>query len=306
MLDYFKLQITIVNRITRDFGLPIFLCYAFLIFSFYGGSFYLFFKTEYANYLYLVIASFLLIVLSHKKRNEFLFSCFTKKEYQQIRLIENLIVSIPFVLFLLYIGDFYTVLFLILLSIILSRFSIKKNFNFTLPTPFSKSPFEFSVGFRRTFLLLILAYYITVMGVIVDNLSLGIFGSFGIAFIILSYFSNPEEEIFIWIYSCSPKTFLFRKIRTSLFYGSLLILPNILILSIPNPKTLPFLGVIWFILLIALVIVILAKYSAYPNVIEMPQAINILISVMFPLLFIWTIPMFYKQAKEKLKPLLND
>jgi hypothetical protein len=306
MKNYFKLQAKIINRITRDFGLPLVLCYLFLLITFFGGSFYLFSKTEHASYLYLVLATFLLFLLSHKKRNEFLYSCFTKKEYQNIRFIENCLTNLPFSLFLAYKSEWISILILLLLALFLSRFSIKKKLSLTLPTPFSKRPFEFSIGFRRTILFIILAYFLTIMGVLVNNLNLALFGTIALLFIVLSYFSQPEDEFFIWIYNSSPKTFLFQKIRTSLVYGSSLVLPNMLILSITNPKTLPVLGVIWLILLISIVILILAKYAAYPNVIELPQAVNILISVMFPILFLWTIPLFYKQAKEKLTPFLHD
>ena len=46
------------------------------------------------------------------------------------------------------------------------------NFNLTIPTPFSKKPFEFSTGFRRSFFMFPIAYILTFIAIRVDNFNL--------------------------------------------------------------------------------------------------------------------------------------
>ena len=48
----------------------------------------------------------------------------------------------------------------------------RTSLNFSMPTPFSKNPFEFTTGFRRTLLIFPLAYALTVIAINVDNLNL--------------------------------------------------------------------------------------------------------------------------------------
>ena len=76
-----------------------------------------------------------------------------------------------------------------------------------MPTPFSKNPFEFTTGFRRTLLIFPLAYALTVIAINVDNLNLGIFSILLIFLIVLSFYSKPEEEYYVWVHADTPKSF---------------------------------------------------------------------------------------------------
>jgi hypothetical protein len=52
--------------------------------------------------------------------------------------------------------------------------------------------------------------------------------------------------------------------------------------------------------------VILAKYSAYPGEMNLPEGMIIAISIYFPPLLLAIIPFFYTKSIRKLKYILND
>lgn len=102
MKEYFLLQFKMSNRKLSAFGLPPFLAYILINIGFIGLSVYLFSKFEFAVYVYLLLAISLLTKLTNIKRNEFLKSCFNKKSYIKLRVLENLLIILPFTIFLIY------------------------------------------------------------------------------------------------------------------------------------------------------------------------------------------------------------
>lgn len=158
MKYYFQLQYKMAIRHLQDFGLPILVSLLLATALFMGVSAALFIKTTWAAHLYLVLASYLLLPFSNKERNDFLVSFFPKKGYYQVRIIENLLCSLPFLGFLLYKKVFLFALALVGISLILAFFRQKNSRIFIIPTPFFRYPFEFIMGFRRMFYLLILPY----------------------------------------------------------------------------------------------------------------------------------------------------
>ena len=151
MLDYFHLQSKILNRKITEFGLPLLIVYPLIFIVFILLSNFLFLKTQFAPYIYGLIVLGFVSNRSAPKRNDFLKLIFSKKNYLKLRCIENLLYSIPFLAFLTYKGLFIYMIVLIVLTISLTFINFSTNIIFTIPTPFSKNPFEFSVGFRKTF-----------------------------------------------------------------------------------------------------------------------------------------------------------
>jgi len=78
MKEYFQLQFKMLNRKMIDFGIPLLIGYTLLPLTFILLSNYLFEKTEYANYLYALIALSFVSKLSEPKRNDFLKSIFNR------------------------------------------------------------------------------------------------------------------------------------------------------------------------------------------------------------------------------------
>ena len=120
MIYYLKLQFKILNRQILEFGISPIIAYVFITVSFLGISFYLFNTTEYAEYIYALVAFILVIKLSDINRNEFLKSCFLNKKYIKIRLIENTITVILFFLILVYQNKTLTAVIILFFSSLLS------------------------------------------------------------------------------------------------------------------------------------------------------------------------------------------
>ena len=158
MKEYFNLQLVMTNRKIKEAGIIPALGYLLGLLVFVLVSEYIFHKTEFAKYLLILACFSFQFKLTEKGRMDFLLSTFGDKSKNKIRLLENLIISFPFVLFLVYKSLFLEAIILLFCSITIALLSFHFNFNFTIPTPFSKKPFEFSVGFRKSFLLLAVRY----------------------------------------------------------------------------------------------------------------------------------------------------
>jgi len=292
------------NRKFVAFGIPIVIGYLSILCGFVWGSEYLFSKIDFAEYIYVLFGFYTVSKLNNKERIDFLSSYFDK--YYKLRVIENCIVISPFVLFLLYKGMFVLIPIMIMLVLLLTLVKLKNTFNYTIPTPFSSNPFEFPVGFRKTFYIFPIAYYITYEAIMVGNLNLGLFAIVLIYAVILSYYTYPENEYYVWVYKLSAKEFLIKKIRRGIYYSLLLSIPVVLVLGIYFYEEIELLLTILFISNCFLVTTILAKYGAYPNKMDVSQGILIAFGLLIPPIFIAIIPYFYFQSIKRLKNILND
>jgi hypothetical protein len=181
---------------------------------------------------------------------------------------------------------------------------VNKTTNFVIPTPFSKKPFEFSVGFRRSYPMLFILYLLTIISIKVNNPNLAIGSVLGIMAIICSYYSKPENDFFVWIYNCSPRTFLIKKLKSGIQNTILLTSPQILLSGFYFSDSLNQIALFYCIGLIAISILILMKYAAFPNEIGIPQAIFLAIGCHLPPLLFLLFPYFYHQALKSLKKYL--
>lgn len=288
-----------------DFGLPLLIGYTLLPFVFILISNYIFEKTEFANYIYVLISFSFVSKLSEPKRNNFLKSIFNKKKYRNLRVLENIIYCMPFTLFLVYKKQVVFSIILNLMVIIITLFNFSTNINVTIPTPFSKKPFEFTVGFRNTFYVFPIAYFLTYISISVGNFNLGVFSMLLIGILCFSYYSKIENEYFVWNFNLSSKEFLFEKTKTCLIYFTLLTLPIIIALSISFFNEIDVLIVFFLLCCAYLSAIIFAKYSAFPYEMNMSQGLLIAISFMFPPMLFIIIPLFYSQSIKKLSTVLK-
>jgi len=127
--QYFDLQLTMFKRQLIEFGLNPILGFIIILTGFYGFSIYLFDKTVYANYMYILIALSAIFQYSEINRNDFLKFIYPKNNYFKIRILENLIIVVPFIIFLCYRVELYSVLLLIVGSILFSFFKYKQKSN---------------------------------------------------------------------------------------------------------------------------------------------------------------------------------
>jgi hypothetical protein len=292
------------NRRLKDAGLEPMLGYALVLVGFLGFSFFLFHKTAFAHYAYMLISFGLTTKLSEIKRNDFLKSCFKNNRYKVVRLIENLAAAFPFVLFLLYKQYFFDSAILFLLSLMLALTSFKTTVNISIPTPFYKKPFEFAVGFRNSFFVLMIPYVLTIISISVDNFNLGIFALLLLLLLIVGFYPKPENEYFVWSFSMTPKKFLVEKVKTAIFYANILCFPIVIILGFFYFTNIHLVLLFYFIGTVFLITIIFAKYAAFPNEINIPEGVIIVTCISFPPLLLVFAPYFYTKAIKKLERFL--
>jgi len=306
MKEYFDLQLLMTKRKIKELGIHPLLAFIVGICIFGFLSTYIFYKTEFAAYLLLLFYISLIIKLSEKSRSEFLSLVYGDKNKNKIRLIENLIISIPFLIVLCINFAFIELALLLFSGLVFAIFSFRSNYSSTIPTPFSKRPFEFLVGFRKSFIIFPIIYILTAIAITVGNYNLGLFSMMIIFLISLSFYNESENEYFVWIHALSPKKFLLYKLSTASIYVSILAIPVSLGLLFRFPDFYHFTIIFYLIGLLFLWTIILAKYSAYPHEMNLAEGFIIAFCFIFPPFLIVVLPYFYFKSINKLKFLIYD
>lgn len=293
------------DRKLLEMGVNPFVGYVVGIAGFILISEYLYLKTEFAKYAIMLVALTLLVKTSEINRNGFLLMVFGNKKSRVIRIIENLILCLPFSVLLIYHTEFWESVLLISASVFLAGFSFTANYNFTLPTPFYKRPFEFTVGFRNTFYIFPIAYLLTIIAISVNNLNLGIFALLLVFIVTFTFYLKPENEYFIWSFSSSSARFLLIKSVTAAWYSAFLVLPPGIALCVFYPSEIATILMFLFLGFTFLWTIILAKYSTYPNEINLPEGILIAVCIYFPPLLLFLVSFFYIKSIRKLNAILK-
>ena len=301
---YFSLQVKLFNRKITSLGVQPMWTYFLILLFFVIASELVFIKLSYASIVYSFIALQPAFFLADKSRNNFIRACFRSNNYRKIRLLENIILTIPFAIFLAVKNLPAISCLLLITSSIISLINVRQSMSITIPTPFGRRPFEFLTGFRRTFIIYPVAMYILVQAVSSHNINLAL-ALLGLMYcIIYSFYLKSEDTYFVWIYSLTPVNFLRKKIVTAVSQSLVFALPVSLTALYISTGTWYIIPLILFLANLYLVTIILAKYSNYPDQISIPQAILLGISMMFPLLLIFIIPLFYKRALRSLNQVL--
>lgn len=305
MKFYLALQVKRLERKLTEIGIQPILGYVLLLLGFLSLSKYLFYKTEFAVWIYGVVAVSSVLRLGDVKRNDLLRAIFRKKEFYQIRLLENVIVASPFFLYLLYEGRYLMSLLLLPLSLLAVLANFRQSFFMTIPTPFRKFPFEFIVGFRKSLPFFLLAGFLLYKGIEIANFNLALF-SLGLVFLMsMSFYLEPEALYFVWIFNSDASSFLRQKMLHALMCVSILSLPFLLLLCFYFPDKIWIMAITQFVGYGMLIAMLLAKYSAFPDTMSIPQGIFFALSLWFPPMLLITIPVFYAQSKKRLKPILE-
>lgn len=300
MKNYFTLQYKMLNRQLADFGIQPVLAYLALPVIFIVLSIYLFQKTAFAQYIYLLMALSLITRFNDSNRNNFLKACFKSNDYLIIRIAENVLVILPFFIFLICKNYFFSAAILLLLSPFAALVSFKSKLQFTIPTPFYKQPFEFITGFRKTFLGFLCCYSITFIAIAVHNFNLGIFALLLNFLFCISFYTSTEPDFYVWVYSLTPKLFLIKKIKTALLHVTILTFPAAVILSLFYISNSFIIAGFYCLGYVYLAAIVCAKYSVFPVQMGLPQIILLAISIPLPPLLIILVPYFYLQSIKKL------
>ena len=304
MKYYFELQFRMLQRNLSEFGLQPLIAFIVLPLLFIGGSAVLFSRTPYAAYFIVLVSLYVISLLGHSKRNTFLKTIFSFEKYRVLRLVENLILALPFSLILLWYRAYWSALLVLILASLISVVTLSAKETHTLITPFSAYPFEFTVGFRNSFLIIVLAYFLTIMGIKVDNFNLGVFSLMLIIMICSSYYFELEDDFYIWIHRLDSKGFLLHKLKVAMASCSLLCLPIFTSLILFYPKNLNALLAFQILGLLYLILILMGKYALYPLKPNVPQAVLIGMTLVLPPLLIFIIPYFFLQSVKRLKSIL--
>ncbi|MTB53563.1 hypothetical protein [Lewinella sp. W8] len=300
MRHYFELQFRRISRQLRDWGVPPVAALLLAPVAFFLLASMLMERTEFAPYLLLAFGTIPLAQLGGQARNDFLFLQFHQSTYRKIRLAENGLLVAPFLLFFLVRGLWGMAFLQLLLGLVMVFLPALSSVNRVLPTPFSREPFEFAVGIRKTWFGYLGCCFLAVMGHQSDNYSLMVFAMVLPAFVAMGYYGKPEPAFFLWIHTLSPQDFLNRKLRMAARHAFILLLPLLLYVLYAFPEewwltlSLTLLGLAYILLMVV------AKYAAYPEEIDLRRAFLMAVAMIIPPLMIVAFVLFYRQARAKL------
>jgi hypothetical protein len=302
---YFQLQFKLLNRRFKDLGFEPWFAYVLILLVLITAVHQSFERFSFAPYVFVALCLMLQFNLGNQKRNDFLKTCFSTIQFRRIRLVENTLLALPLIIELIIYEKWLALVLLIAGTILMALVNVKINHQKTLPTPFSKQPFEFSVGFRSALLVLIACYVLMGIALYVDNFNLGMFSILALFVVCMGFYTRPEDEFYVWIHHHAIARFLFSKVKMALLNVSLLSAPLIIILLGFYPKYGGYLMLFVLIAFAFITAVVLAKYAAYPNEIQLIQAFFLGISILAPFLLLCFIPFFYNQATNRLKSYLK-
>lgn len=305
MRDYFSLQFRILNRQLDEFGIKPLYGYLIGVVLFVGLTAYLWFATTYAPYIYALLALSMTTIMADAGKINFILQHFSKPDLFRIRAIENLIATFPFISCLLFYHEWIIAIAVLLMSVVLSFSSTRPSGSLVIPTPFSRNPFEFPIGFRNYILVLMLAAFLLVMAILYTNANLGLFACGLVLLVCLMFYMTSEQPYLVWIYNRTPGAFLGLKIRNAIISALLLFLPFAFVMLLVFPTHALYLLVILVLGLLYLIVAILGKYAFYPSSMNLPQGLVMALSFWFPPLLIFLIPYFYRRCLHRLKPFLS-
>jgi len=301
---FFHLQVKRMHRTIGDWGLNPWLIYIGAPLLFAGGSVALFSRTAYASCIYVGIAAAALLQLCSSTRLRFLRQVFDRPTYWRIRMLENMLMIVPFMVFFLCRVEAWFVLGLLVLAVAAVPLRMGSAGTTALPTPFSGHPFEFAVGFRTSVGVLLVAYVLMVVGIWVGNGHLSIATLLLVVLVCANYYAWSEPLLYVWVYRLTPRSFLWLKVKTACRYLTIVLLPMVLAVACFFPDK-------WLIVLAVVAVgygyialAVLAKYTAFPRGVSIPQGILMAVSLVLPPLLLVSIPYFFRQAKNNISLIL--
>ena len=262
-------------------------------------------STSYAYYILLAFSSGLVMNNHARPKSDFLFLVFGSTRFRKIRLIENIIIQLPFFIVLTLKGSFMEAASLLVLSVIVAFYDFKVGFVRKIPTPFPNYAFEYLTGFRQSFWLFPLLVLVMLMAVVSENTGLALSVIIGVILLSAMWHSKPEPEYYVWIFSLKPSAFLFFKFRTALLCTGILLAPALLCFIVFFHAHLFMLTVTLLVGSVFLFTYQLAVYSAFPAEMNLPHAILLALVVAFPPSLLVVFPLFYLRSVKNLKPILK-
>ncbi|VTQ04800.1 hypothetical protein [Sphingobacterium daejeonense] len=299
--NYFKLQYRIISRSFEEFGFNKYLLVP-VILAFYISLFYFIsLSPSWGVYLVSLLNFQWLFALSGFNRNEFLRNTFETKDFHFIRLLENFTVSIGTIIVITISDNYLLVGILLALCVLFVFISTNSIWSNRIPTPFTRKPFEFIIGFRSTWLLIVLLYSIAVIGLVYNNQNLALVSMFVICLCSAFYYQEPEPYMIFWNQDRKPVEFIWYKIKRGIIQLSILLIPLVIlqILFFPSELYKPIL--VWGLGILLIPFTISLKYAAYPEKVGISEGIILALCLAFYPLILAIIPYYYFKAIANLK-----
>ncbi len=304
VVHFFLLQERRLSRHLREAGINPYLAYGLLGIAFVALSNLIFQRTSFARLIYPVIGLIFLDGFRDIDRNDFLRATFSSANYQKIRLIENGLVALPFVLFMLYQQEYLVAMLFLAAGFTLSFFNRRNRWNYVLPTPFYRWPFEFTVGFRTYFPFFIFAYLLAFIAIREDNFNLGVFSLMLTFLACLSFYSRPEPFFYVWNHGGGVPAFFRSKITIALRYSLYASLPILVALILYAPDKIPILLAFELLGMLYVLTSLFGKYAYYPSRINLIQGLMLAFTIIFPPALLAVMPYLYVRAQGNLKSLI--
>lgn len=285
-------------------GLHPLINYSIIIAGFAGVSHTLFLHQTRYLAAYVLIVLQLLSMQSKPAYNEFLKQQYSRRDYYRIRLLENLITALPFVLMLFFSANYYLALGVLFASVFFALRSKRVSWQIVIPTPFFRHPFEFIAGFRLSWWLVLGGYYLTYISIIHANFGIGIFVIYALGVLTALFHSYPEDMHYVWIFNCKASEFLRYKLLVAWAYTSLLSLPVLLALGLAYPDKLGLIFAAYGLSLAVVATGVFSKYAAFPHELSLREGLPLMFAIMFPPLLLLMVPYFYLNASKHLQEIL--
>ncbi len=301
ILYHLKWIVILFSRKIKDFGLYPIVGYVLIILLLFVIPGIMMRSRQYFEYIYSFMGLYFLIPFGNNARNEFLQNYYKKQTYRKIRLSENLLLIIPFVITLLVNQFFILSAITLMMACAFSFIVFKQRTKYVIHTPFYKRPFEFVRGFRFSFPIFLLVYGVIVMAIIYDNFNLGMVCLILILFVLVGYYFYTEPEYYVWVDTRTPKQFLLYKIKTAILFSFYVYALPMIALGIFYPTKILFVLLIYIASCLYLTFIIVLKYAKYPKAMDVMDEIKFVVSIMLPIVLIFLLPIFYKKASLQLK-----
>lgn len=261
-------------------------------------------RTSHAGIVYLTLQMFALLALGERRKIETLKLIYSKGLFRKLRIVENLIVSVPFMVCLIIFREQYFYVSLVLP--VFMGFVLVDGVRFrTIPTPYTKEPVLLPAGFRKTLLINISAYTGLIFSLLIDNYNLGLFALIVMVFIYFSFYNAREPYEYVWIFNLSAKAFIIQKLKEGAFGLILFVAPALIIIIARDWESSYLPLIILLLAVLNLINLIGAKYADFPNEIMIPNGLVVALAMIISPLVIITIPYFYSKAIRNLKPVLE-
>ncbi|UXP32019.1 hypothetical protein N6H18_16880 [Reichenbachiella agarivorans] len=292
---YLLLQIKRANRYIREAGIHPLIIYTVLMAVFSFASLALLRQLEHGALIYAGMAIGVARIISLDE--SVLINWVSKGVFVWIRFFTKLALILPFVVFLIVFQGYWEIGLLLISVFFLSIVQVHPIVNSTvIPTPFGRRPFEFILGFRRSFPVLIVCFTLSCISVYVANFNLGLFALVVILLTLIGFYSFSEHNFYVWNFNGSAQRYLTQKLQFLMINTLALVAPLCLVLIIGYPEMYMIIVAVIVLGLLYIAEVMLIKYAYLHRGMDVLKGLLLAFSLLMPPLLLAIMPLMYIKA----------